>query len=160
MTHCEHLSTRRVRKPFANGTGFHVCYQCEDCGENANGVQWAKKLPVDERLPLFDERLRESVRAIAIREMSVQWDAIIANPATRMNYHDYIASPAWRKKRQKVMARDNWRCRAQMDGCLKDAADVHHLTYVRLGNEALFDLVSVCHSCHKNLHVIREEEAA
>ncbi len=32
------------------------------------------------------------------------------------------------------------------------AEDVHHLTYARLYDEMLFDLIAVCRDCHERLH--------
>ena len=64
-------------------------------------------------------------------------------------YNRYLLSPEWSKKRIAVMKRANFIC----EGCLqKTAVQVHHLTYDRVGNEMLFDLVAVCSDCHKAIH--------
>jgi len=64
-----------------------------------------------------------------------------------LEYHEYLQSSAWRLKRDAVMKRDNRLCQ----GCLKNqATQVHHLTYDRIFNEMLFDLVAICHECHIN----------
>ncbi len=36
------------------------------------------------------------------------------------------------------------------------AAQVHHLTYERIGRELLFDLAAVCLECHKKAHGVTE----
>lgn len=64
-------------------------------------------------------------------------------------YNRYLLSPEWSKKRVAVMKRANFIC----EGCLeKTAVQVHHLTYKRVGNEMLFDLVAVCKDCHTIIH--------
>lgn len=64
-----------------------------------------------------------------------------------LDYQQYLQSPEWRLKRDAVMKRDNRLCQ----GCLKNqATQVHHLTYDRIFNEMLFDLVAICHECHIN----------
>jgi hypothetical protein len=40
-------------------------------------------------------------------------------------------------------------CKARLPGCTKNATEVHHLSYRHIGNEPLFDLVSVCGPCHR-----------
>lgn len=62
-------------------------------------------------------------------------------------YEQYLQSSSWRLKRDAVMKRDCYLCQ----GCLiAQATEVHHLTYDRIYNEMLFDLVAVCHDCHIN----------
>ena len=63
------------------------------------------------------------------------------------DYQQYLQSHSWRLKRDAVMRRDNRLCQ----GCLRNqATEVHHLTYDRIFDEMLFDLVAVCHDCHIN----------
>lgn len=60
-------------------------------------------------------------------------------------YERYLASDAWRDKRELVLRRAQNRC----EGCrVAQATQVHHLTYVRVGQEMLFDLVAICRQCH------------
>jgi predicted HNH restriction endonuclease len=41
--------------------------------------------------------------------------------------------------------------------CLsRNDIEVHHLTYVRFGNELMTDLATLCHDCHKRLHQQQE----
>lgn len=52
--------------------------------------------------------------------------------------------------REPLLKRDKV-CRA----CFEDTPwklVIHHLTYVRAGNELLSDVVLLCESCHNNLH--------
>lgn len=64
-------------------------------------------------------------------------------------YDTYLQTPEWETRRKAVMARARNTC----EGCqAADATQVHHLTYERVGNEMLFDLVAVCDDCHAQIH--------
>jgi 5-methylcytosine-specific restriction endonuclease McrA len=64
-------------------------------------------------------------------------------------YIRHMKSELWQSLRRRVLARAKGRC----EGCgQQPATDVHHLTYARLGNEMLFDLVAVCRACHETIH--------
>jgi hypothetical protein len=64
-------------------------------------------------------------------------------------YQQYLLSAEWGIKRKLVMERDHGLCQK----CKAEhAVDVHHLTYERLFNELLEDLVSVCRPCHSQIH--------
>lgn len=65
-------------------------------------------------------------------------------------YHEYMASPEWRAKRAQVLKRSNGRC--ETPRCSRRADQVHHLTYVRLGDELLDDLRAICMPCHRIEH--------
>jgi len=64
-------------------------------------------------------------------------------------YRAYLKSDKWKAKRQAVFKHYGKRCYA----CRKQAKvlHVHHLTYERLGNEAMGDLIPLCVPCHKSL---------
>lgn len=77
--------------------------------------------------------------------------------AFRAVYEAYLASSDWARLRDRVLERDGRRCQ----GCLAaDAAQVHHLTYANVGDEMLFELVSVCDPCHRTLHGRQRGQAA
>lgn len=64
-------------------------------------------------------------------------------------YNYVMQSEDWRQIRKLALERDNYLCQ----GCrLKKAAEVHHTTYKNLGDELLFQLVSLCVNCHQKLH--------
>lgn len=68
-------------------------------------------------------------------------------------YNAYLASPAWAEKRRRVFKRARGVC----EGCGEArATQVHHLTYRRVFNELLFDLVAVCGPCHQRAHPHKE----
>lgn len=64
-------------------------------------------------------------------------------------YNAHLRSDLWRNIRQRVLLRDRELCQ----GCLlAPAAHVHHTTYDHLGDELLFELVSLCVGCHEKTH--------
>ena len=66
-----------------------------------------------------------------------------------MNYRKYINSEAWQQKRRVKFANDGRFCQK----CeTENELDVHHLTYERLGNENLDDLIILCRRCHNYYH--------
>lgn len=69
--------------------------------------------------------------------------------ALRESYKEYLVSDAWREKRKQVLIRDKLRC--QLCGNDKNL-QVHHVTYDRIYNEELDDLITVCNNCHKTVH--------
>jgi 5-methylcytosine-specific restriction endonuclease McrA len=69
-------------------------------------------------------------------------------------YYRYLETPAWRVKRDRVMRRAGGICEA----CgVARANEVHHLTYARVFEEPLYDLVAICSPCHRRVHEIEKE---
>ena len=69
-----------------------------------------------------------------------------------MNYDDYMNSARWRERREAYFEVRSRRCRA--NGCYsREAIELHHRTYARLGHERDDDLVALCAKCHKKVHV-------
>ena len=73
------------------------------------------------------------------------------------SYKDYLDSDEWKKLRTRVRRRARGWCERCKVG---PRADIHHLTYERLGNERLDDLVAVCRECHEYLHGRRAQDPA
>ena len=68
-------------------------------------------------------------------------------------YNAHLRSEKWNEIRRKILLRCNFMC----EGCgAQEAARVHHLSYVRLGDEMLFDLVGLCLACHQKVHPDKE----
>jgi hypothetical protein len=64
-------------------------------------------------------------------------------------YKEVLQSSEWKIKRKKVIKRCNNIC----EGCgEKPVQEVHHLTYDRLGQEFLFQLIGLCKNCHSKIH--------
>lgn len=70
-------------------------------------------------------------------------------PRQFVDFNAYIKSEAWKKKSLERFKVDGYVC--QMCGSGKNLV-CHHITYLRLGNEDIDDLLTVCYSCHKKLH--------
>lgn len=154
---------RVVAKPRANGVLAYVI-QCSGCGREIDGITRQR---VDElrsqgvEVGEWDQGLRDRWQAEADRFYEERRQRIIAARDSkwaerRAFYREYIKSQEWFAKRRVVLMRDNYRC----TGCgVREAAHVHHLTYEHLGDELLFELVSVCVPCHEKIHPhMREDE--
>lgn len=66
-----------------------------------------------------------------------------------LNYSKYLNSGHWEAMREK------YRCSGLPQGCLgcdDPCFELHHRTYVRLGQEFLTDLLPLCRECHEALH--------
>jgi hypothetical protein len=76
-----------------------------------------------------------------------------APAAARMRYGTaYLSSPHWREFRQLALDFHGRRCfRCGYKGLF---LNVHHLTYERLGNEHISDVVVLCRDCHRREHGI------
>lgn len=68
------------------------------------------------------------------------------------SYDDYLRSEHWRAFRGDVLRRYP-QCRI----CRGMALVVHHLTYERLGEERIEDVVALCPECHDTLHVVHRK---
>jgi len=63
-------------------------------------------------------------------------------------YQQYLASREWALLKEQIRKRSGDKC----ERCLRDPYEsTHHLTYERVGNELLTDLLAVCNACHKFL---------
>ena len=99
-------------------------------------------------LPAFDTELEQS---------GADWAGQSWIEATRPSqeeswnkYNEYLRSESWRRRSRMCLERDGYKCQAY-EGCLGRATQSHHLTYRHLYNEPLFDLISVCQSCHEKI---------
>jgi len=63
---------------------------------------------------------------------------------TGMWYDHYLRSEQWQQKRQAILERDGHCVKCFRERSLV----VHHLTYKRVGNELLEDLITLCRQCH------------
>lgn len=76
-------------------------------------------------------------------------------------YYAYLKSPAWQAKKRACIERSKQNANSDnMFGVCercgyrpwKPILQVHHLTYERIFNEDLEDLILICPRCHKQLH--------
>lgn len=150
---CEHEQTQIVRRRQSNGVLILV-RQCVRCGHNRGAV--AKNSPEVLRLadiPEWDQALYDTwqqERTSYYEQRRQEREAATVGSAEWWKQYDaYLNSSEWQAKRALVLKRDNYICQ----GCFQARAfDVHHLSYRHMGNELLFELVSVCRQCHRRIH--------
>ncbi len=65
------------------------------------------------------------------------------------SYNEYLQSSIWDEKREDVLLRDDYTCQSCGD---TQGLHVHHITYKRLGNERMEDLITLCDRCHEFEH--------
>lgn len=68
--------------------------------------------------------------------------------ATLQEYSVYLRSDSWGRRRAARLELDNYSCA----DCGSEATQVHHLTYERIGDESIDDLISLCIECHAIRH--------
>jgi hypothetical protein len=155
-----HYEIRRRR--LADGRETYW-FQCDVCGHAPKAVrQSATEVFAQKRIqgiPDFDDELREQFSTAVYFEV----ENIRAKRGQKQmqeqdrwweKYNRYLETPAWRMKRTKVFERDDYLCQACRHA---RATQVHHLTYDHAFNEPLFDLISVCDTCHNFITRIDRE---
>jgi len=143
--HCDHPTTEIRKRTHSNGS-IHFVIQCLRCGAALSAV---KKTSVENHdvISAFDETLQDDFTAQA-REV-YQEQRTDERDEWFAHYNEYLKSPAWAQKRIEVLRRDQHICQ----GCRKHKATIaHHLSYAHVGNEFLFELTSLCPTCHKRIH--------
>ena len=74
---------------------------------------------------------------------------------TKEEYAEYRKSWQWQMKRNFIWVRAKGQC----ERCKKQPMqDVHHITYIHVGDEHLDELLGVCRECHEDLHEIDKIE--
>lgn len=143
---------KQPRKRIIKGGAVNYGLQCQNCGRFENkGAKFFGFSPptamIDESISIkFKERADKHWQN---RIKTQQDERDRAKQQWREYYDWYINSAQWRAKRQEVLERDNYVC----CGCRKrKATQVHHLTYDHIGQELLWELVSVCDDCHQVVH--------
>lgn len=61
----------------------------------------------------------------------------------------YLQSPKWKALREQVLQRDGNKCVVTED---TTNLEIHHISYARLGDEKLSDLVTVSRKVHQKIH--------
>jgi 5-methylcytosine-specific restriction endonuclease McrA len=67
-------------------------------------------------------------------------------------YRDYLKSDKWKFIRSVRFNLDDGLCQHCGIGLNDTEAHCHHLTYARLGDEDISDVVTLCRSCHDAVH--------
>ena len=145
---CAHLERQLRARTIADGRQSFVT-QCIRCGHTSQPIarKKAEALSEGKPIPLYDDNLDTEWR----ERKSAEYQQIFQTlaPSLAAEYEAYLRSTAWRERRKAVLARASDHCEL----CQKaDATQVHHRTYIRLGNELLTDLLAVCETCHEVIH--------
>ena len=157
--HCDHERFELRQRVYANGTR-HFLYQCVRCGASGQSLKrdavrtiagWATA-------PAFAGAW--SARFWAEKDAQRRAEMDRQREERQAEYAEYLRSPEWRQRRAARLYLDGWRCQARLSGCTDRATEVHHLTYQHVGNEPLFDLVSVCGPCHRTITEMDRQEYA
>ena len=82
-------------------------------------------------------------------------DAVDINPPQRGNQNSDLPEN-WTRLRESTLERDNWECQVcgiDISSRSETNAHVHHIEpRSRGGTDELYNLISLCHSCHESLH--------
>ncbi len=77
---------------------------------------------------------------------------VAAPPTADPEYVRYLNSQAWAAKRAEILARADGLCEECGASLGPGEAEVHHLSYERVGRELPEDLVALCPGCHRRAH--------
>lgn len=156
---CEHPATTIVRVRYVRAGNEQVRELCDVCGSSLRSIKKAEFGADLESLPLVEdtfvaewrERYYQNTEDERLRQREEERDRWWEK------YTDYLETHKWREIRAKVLDRDKYVCQ----GCLSASAEqVHHLTYENVFNELAFQLVSLCHHCHRKIHDTRRAGSA
>jgi hypothetical protein len=95
---------------------------------------------INEKSPTYD-------KYFAYRSQKLEQNKQVEKAYRKEFYSEYMKSNKWKAIRLKVLKRDDYLCQACLDA---PAQDVHHLTYCNIGDELMYELISVCRDCHFN----------
>lgn len=143
-----------LRKLTCSNGAVQYKLQCLLCGQGSPAIAHSKLTQEQkDNAPAFDPDFQSP----AIQQYYKEREEYLraqdnADSEWQTWYQEYLASRTWQRRRDLVMVRDGRTCQA----CGGRASRVHHLTYKRVGQEPLFDLVAICDSCHRQLHKIGE----
>jgi hypothetical protein len=71
-------------------------------------------------------------------------------------YGDYLKSPRWRKFVQMWPVLSGRPKACAVPRCRRKRIQLHHLTYQRLGRERVGDVMPLCGTHHKRLHLLQK----
>jgi hypothetical protein len=163
---CDHIFTHQIdygsccgwtdvqTMKIATANGFSYRNICQNCYTLISVLKKTDK-PISSYYEITLDELRKKTNSINRHSLYTELMNVKTekqknkDTAFWNNYKEYLNSQKWYNKRNKVLERDKYLCQA----CLKNKAiQVHHLTYERVFDEPLFDLVSICLPCHEKLH--------
>lgn len=144
---CEHDEEIRIR---TYPTLRRAVIQCRTCGKQTDFLKSKRYVKYyGDRTPKFDEAAFEKWQDEMQRKRDAAYEEYLSLRLDYLEhrrevYHDYLSSPEWKAIRDKRMQIDGDKCQR----CFNKADSVHHLTYERIFNENIDDLISLCEPCH------------
>lgn len=129
---------------------YRLFYQCINCGyanraKCLNSKKFGEQVESDFDNYRFDERVEKKLKELNFIKQQFQY----YKNSKYFKYHEYLNSPEWKEKRKLALERDNFICQHCKNAT---AEDVHHISYDKIYNEPLYDLLSVCRTCHHEIH--------
>jgi len=159
---CRHSIQKLRCRTYRNGT-THFAMQCSICGNEARRLRKNELTDADRQSATpWDDEIQGRYWERRSRTHELQRESRLS--LMREHHTAYLQSAEWSRRRSNRMQFDRHQCQARLDGCLMQATEVHHLSYRFHGNEPMFDLVSLCRPCHKQVSEmegrVRQGEAA
>lgn len=151
MNDCAHPS-KVLRFKISSAGHYMYIYQCSECHLRVG--LWLKKSCLDgQRATPFDVEAENATRQRVWEARGREW---------RSRYETHLRSDKWRELCRQVKKRDRNLCQECLRASVRTVGvHVHHLTYERMGDELLADLVLLCLDCHEDIHPhMRNREAA
>lgn len=108
---------------------------------------------IDEELEEYLQEVRNESKESIIKsneDARKEWE--LDQVKKSRDYKEYLKTLEWHTLKRQVYVRDNYRCRQCSKDLSKMNGNVHHVTYDRVYNEKLDDLVLVCPDCHQLIH--------
>lgn len=129
----QELEVRRFKR---GGVSFFA-EQCQTCLEKVGPKLQADELPdgAHPRDVAWAKQKRRSAGSFGGRGNS-----------KRQRYNRHLRSAYWKKLTARRLEMDNFTC--QGSGCEMPAAQIHHVTYERIGQERIDDVRSSCAECN------------
>lgn len=147
--HCLHPKRELRLRIIADKRKAHYrqCITCGAAGRAISTRETLSEIGQNKQAPQFNDDLEAQWYAQKHVAYLLTYSEI--EPILREEYEQYLKSPEWRSVRSRILNRANGKCE-----CCERAppTEVHHTTYVRLGNELDDDLLAVCAFCHWLIH--------
>lgn len=153
--YCKNHSPEYVKVKYSNDS-IHIKKQCLECGKvesklypKAKVKNW-KNFPFSKIIETESEDFYKPLKQIYERYHKKGKDFKQSSRFSAfLNEHsEYLETDGWKKKRSLVLKRDNNICQSCLDN---KAIEVHHKSYKYWKNKPLFDLISVCRTCHDEI---------
>jgi len=136
---------------------YSQCIQCDHRDGNGSSLKHNLVPDLKEKIQLkqinkFDTKLLNEKsptyeKYFAYRSQKLEENKQVEKAYRKEFYSEYMKSDKWKAIRLKVLKRDDYLCQACLDA---PAQDVHHKTYENIGDELMYELISVCRHCHFN----------